>query len=172
MNRVVRRRGIGSTLLVLIAILIVSIFGVMLFLTNASTTAANIESLASSSLAYSSKLRLLNLYETAYIAPFEENPRMIKTLSYACEYGEPPGWTYKTSDPLPIIFEPDDYIERYFDTTMPGNYYFYVDCGNDGERRLESGSPPPADEERVLVSRIEVPLPYENRTEAFLYRWQ
>lgn len=167
-----RRLGVGTMLIVLIGILIASIMGVMLFFTQASTTAENIESLASSSLAYNSKLRLLNLYETAYVAPFEENPRMIQTIAYACAYGEPPGWTYKTSDPLPIIFEPDDYLERYFDATMPGKYYFYAECNRNGSRRLASGSPPPDDEERVLVSRIEIPRPYRNRTEAYLYRWQ
>lgn len=165
--------GIGVTLIALIGILIVSVVAVILFFNQATTTAENMESLASSSLAYNSKLRLLNLYETAYIAPFEENPRMIKTISYACQYGDEPGWTYTMSDPLPIIFDPDDYLENYFDTTTPGNYYFYVDCGNGtASRQLEMGSPPPDDADDVLVSRMDVPLPYRNRTEAYLYRWQ
>lgn len=167
-----RRRGIGAMLQVVVGILLVSILGLMLFTTETTTQAEIRQSLTDSSVSYDSKMRLMNLYETSYMVPFEQNPRLIKTMSFACQYAEEPSWVYSSSDELPIRYEVDEYVRDYLDRTFHQEYFFYSECDPHNEtRRLEIGERPPEDQEEVMVAQLEMPQAYENRTEAYLYRW-
>ncbi len=156
-----------------IGILVVAILALVLFTTQSTTQAELRQSLTEASVVHDSKLRLMNLYETSYIVPEDQNPRLIKTIAFACAYAQPPSWVYESSEQIPIRYEVDEYMEDYFDRTFYDNYYFYAECDpNNQTQRLEIGEEPPEDLDEVLVARVEYPQPYENKSEAYLYRWQ
>lgn len=172
------RKGIGSTLKLLFGVIIVAIMSLYFFYNFTTTTEENVEALSSASLAFDSKTRLLNMHETSFIVPIEENPRLMTSISYGCEYGnKTEGFRYTSSKPVPVTHEVHDYLQQYFNETFYGNYYFYVECNDNArneeeEKLLEIGRPPPQDAEDVLSSRAEIHLPRGNMTYAYLQRWQ
>lgn len=178
------RKGQGGVLKMLIAILIVAILSAFLFLNLASTTGENIQDLSITFTAYDSQARQQTLYQDAYVVTQGKNPSIITAVAYGCSYGrDTEGFEYFTSDKVLIVFKPEQYIERYFNQTISGNYYFEMDCPreNEKDKTLKAGKQPPEDAENMLVTSMEIPLPRKDTvdgqeepttTKAFLYRWR
>jgi len=169
----------------LIAILIVVILSAFLFLNLASTTGENIRDLSITFTAYDSQARQQTLYQDAYVVTQGKNPSIITAVAYGCSYGrDTEGFEYFTSDKVLIVFKPERYVERYFNQTISGNYYFEMTCPREHEedKKLTAGKQPPEDAENMLVTSMEIPLPRKETfadgreepttTKAFLYRWR
>lgn len=168
------RIGQGSSVQLMLVVIVVAVFSTFLFVTQSTTTAENIGTFAETITGFDSRVHLLRAYDLSYVVPAEENPGMMAVLAHGCDYGKPVrGYRYVVSEQEPVIFEPELYLEEVLNSTVTGNYYFYMDCNEtiSGGKRLEAGIEPPEDAP-VQVASIDVPLPEGNRTEAFLYRWR
>jgi hypothetical protein len=118
--------------------------------------------------------RILNSYHLDYVVQNQENRRAIAALSYGCIAGNQGDkrFSHRVSNYYSVDFFPREFMARNLNNTVIENYYFVMDCdpSNSTSQNVSIGSKPPKTGP-VTVKSVPVPLPYENRTTARLYRW-
>lgn len=162
------KKGLGSSIQILIGALVVGVLALMLFTTQQTSSMENIQTVSETANAYTSELTVSNLYRFSVDHPSGEETRLIDVAIYGCLYGaKDRGYRYQVAPGSK--FRPERSLEKILDETVEGKYYFKMECG-DENRVLEAGFKP-ADEEDVLVTEMEVPFPKDPKRKAYLYRW-
>lgn len=165
------RKGQSSSLYTLLGVLIVSVFALFLFVTQAGNQAENLRTLSSADLSYNTQLELRTFYEKTIPTPSDVEVKMIDLIKNGCEYGdESEGFKFLISRPDNIIVKPEERIEKHLDKNIGENYRMEVKC-NDSGRKMVMGNKVPGNAERVIASNLEVPLPDGNKTKVLLRRW-
>jgi len=164
-------KGQSSSLYTLLGVLIVSVFALFLFVTQAGNQAENLRTLSSADVSYNTQLELRTLYEKTIPTPSDVEVKMIDLIKNGCKYGdESEGFKFIISREESIIVKPEERIEKHMEKNIGENFRMTVDCNNSG-REMIMGKKVPANVERVIASNVEVPLPNGNKTKILLRRW-
>ena len=165
-------KGQTSSLYTLLGVLLVSVFALFLFTTQAGNQAQNLRTVSSADISYTTQLELRTIFNEEISAPNGNRIEMSDLIMYACAFGEESN-QYKVeimADEEIIIENPPKRLERHLNRTIGNNYRMTADCGSE-DKEIVSGRKVPDNTQRLISSQIRIPLPSGNETGVILKRW-
>ncbi len=160
-------KGVAETLNVMIIIIIIGIFATILFLIRFRGTGENIVTFGEASQEFESKTLLNSLYSIHYPIVGADNEELMWVLRFGCAYGNIETGEFIVSPTIPVIFDPQLFIENYFEQKIGENYFLEIVCGN---RTLDYGKKPP-NNKKILSNKLMFPIPGRGYGESYLRRW-
>lgn len=168
------KKGQGSTLQIMLAILLVALLTFFLYINQSGNATENIEQLGSSYVSFENNLQLQSIFLTDYIIYNDDDMPIVRSLSYGCSYGDPANeYRIELSEPKGILLNPPAYIKQYWRQRLTYPYRFVLDCDitDPDSPTITVGNSTPSSGQ-IIATQVMTPLPPANMTRAYLYQWQ
>lgn len=118
---VVKRKGQGSLLHIIIGVLIVSSVALFLFILQTGTTTDLMDDFSRRRESFNNQIHLTNFMDATYVTEDGDKLGMLMVYRYLCSYSTP-----QTLSPIDND-EAEEFIERYFNHTLEGPYKLEAD---------------------------------------------
>ncbi len=162
------KKAQGSTIQILLGVVVVITIALAINYTRTQIIGQTMTTLTQTEETYRTDLTLKSLFNSKMPMGEDEEPvTKLKAASYACAYGEEHNYNIRLRPDSPRK-NVNHTIERYLNSTVDGEYYFYIQC--DSEHIIEIQSPPPEYVD-IISASYEFPLPDGSLSTAYLYRW-